>query len=177
MEQETNNKSDEIWLDVTHLVSFNSDLTINKHFYFKRGVYQVSNLGRFKKNNKVKKVKPDLQGTFTYVLGGHRFKLHQIVLQTFSPSEVSDGMSPDHINRFNRTDNSLSNLRWATRKTQYKNRENSIYKCKKVKCLNNGKIYNSCQEAENELGLVHNNVARVARGERNSIHGYRFIFL
>lgn len=177
MEQEINNKSDEIWLDVTHLVSFNSNLTINKHFYFNRGVYQVSNLGRFKKYDKIINVEPDSRGTYTHVLSGHRFKLHQIVLQTFMPNGIRDGMSPDHINRFSRNDNSLANLRWATRKTQFENRENVAYKYKSVKCLNNDETYISCQDAELKLGLAHNTVARVARGDRKSVRGYRFVFV
>ena len=84
-------------------------------------------------------------------------------------------MRPDHISR-NRKDNSLSNLRWATRAMQYYNRENKAYKTKLVKCSETGVVYNSCQEAEDELGLTRNTVSRVARGERKSIHGYHFVY-
>lgn len=68
-------------------------------------------------------------------------------------------------------------LRWADKKTQVYNRENKEYKYKKVMCMNNNKIYKSCQEAEADLGLVRNTVSRVARGERKSIRGYKFVFV
>jgi hypothetical protein len=102
--------------------------------------------------------------------------LHEIVLQVFKPDGNVSGCTPDHINRKDRENNSLSNLRWATRSEQYSNRENKAYKTKLVKCSETGIVYNSCQEAEDELGLTRNTVSRVARGERKSIHGYHFVY-
>ena len=51
-----------------------------------------------------------------------------------------------------------------------------LYKYKKVYCLNNNTLYNSCQDAEKHLNLVKNTVSRVARGERKSIHNYKFVY-
>ena len=103
--------------------------------------------------------------------------MHQIVLQTFNPEGIKNGYSPDHINRFDRLNNSLGNLRWADRKTQCYNRDNIRYKTKKVKCINNNTIYNSCKEAEINLNLAKNTVSRVARGERKSVKGYKFVYI
>lgn len=167
----------EEWRMVTKLYSRNSRWEKVKEYTFPVGFYYVSSLGRFKAKGKIKENKRDPVGTITYVLGNHRFKLHEIVLQTFLPEGNLDGYSPDHINRKKRFDNSLSNLRWADRKIQYSNRDNKSHKNKPVLCLQNNKTYNSCKEAETELNLIHNTVARVARGERKSIHGYSFIFV
>lgn len=60
---------------------------------------------------------------------------------------------------------------------QYYNRENKAYKLKRVKCVETGVIYESCQDAEDKIGLTHNTVSRVARGERKSIHGFHFDFV
>lgn len=98
------------------------------------------------------------------------------MMQSFYPDGIKDGVSVDHIDR-NPRNNHLSNLRWADKKTQVSNRENKEYKYKKVMCMNNNKIYKSCQEAEADLGLVRNTVSRVARGVRKSIHGYKFVFV
>ena len=168
---------EEIWKDVLKLHSRNSRWEKVKEFVFPKGLYQVSNFGRFKRKGKIINCKPDSVGTVTFSLKNHRFKLHEIVLQTFMPEGDIDGYSPDHINRNNRTNNRVDNLRWADRSTQYNNRNNSNSDCyKKVSCLQNGIVYNSCREAEDFLGLTRNTVSRVARGERKSIHGYNFIF-
>jgi len=166
----------EIWKDVLKLHSRNSRWEKVKEFVFPKGLYQVSNLGRFKRKGVIAKCKPDSVGTITLSLKRHRFKLHEIVLQTFMPEGNLDGYSPDHIDRNNRTNNSLDNLRWADRNTQYYNRENKSYKYKKVLCLQNGIVYNSCREAEDCLGLTRNTVSMAARGVLKSIHGYNFIF-
>jgi hypothetical protein len=168
---------EEIWKDVLKLHSRNSRWEKVKEFVFPKGLYQVSNFGRFKRKGKIINCKPDSVGTVTFSLKCHRFKLHEIVLQTFMPEGDIDGYSPDHINRNNRTNNRVDNLRWADRSTQYNNRNNSNSDCyKKVLCLQNGIVYNSCREAEDCLRLTRNTVSRVARGERKSIHGYNFIF-
>ena len=168
----------EEWKEVKELFRFDSccniinkiDVTNSKHKYY------VSNLGRFKRDDNILNNKPDSTGSVIYSLNGYRFKLHQIVLQTFKPEGIKDGYSVDHINRFNRWDNSLSNLRWADKRTQVYNRDNSEHQYKKVKCLNNGIIYISCQHAEKSLGLAHNTVSKMAR-EHIALNGYKFEYI
>lgn len=167
----------EIWLPVKRLYSYDSIWNINNVYEFEDGRYMVSNCGRFMCNGVIKHVKSDSVGTFTFSLKGHRFKLHQIVLQTFQPEGIKDGYSPDHIDRNRRWDNSINNLRWANRKIQYKNRDNASYKYKSVYCKETNKIYKSCQEAEKSLKLPKNMVSRVARGKRKTVHGYHFTYL
>lgn len=166
----------EIWKPVLQLWSFDSQHKRVKLYEIEKGRYYVSDLGRFMRDGKIIDAKPDKVGTKTFKLSNHRFKLHQIVLQTFYPEEIADGLSPDHISR-DRSDNRLSNLRWASREMQYTNRNNEAHNKKNVLCKNNNLVYSSCKEAEEDLGLVRNTVARVARGERKSIHGYKFTFI
>ena len=45
---------------------------------------------------------------------------------------------------------------------------------KKVRCLNNGKVYRSAREAAKELKLGHNYVALICRGKLKSTKGYVF---
>ena len=167
----------EIWKDVLVLYSYDSIWNIKDKYTFEKGKYEVSNLGRFKRRGVIVNVKPNNKKDFVHSLDGHRFKLHQIVLQTFNPDGIKNGYSPDHINRFDRLNNSLSNLRWADRETQCNNRDKKKKKNKKVKCINNDTIYESCKEAEIDLNLAKNTVSRVARGERKSVKGYKFVYI
>lgn len=164
---------------IIKLLRQNSKLEIIAEYSFVNRNYEIDEEGNFYRNGKLVIVKPDGVKTFTYCLTDdnnihRRFKLHQIVYQVFGIEKLKNGYSIDHINRLDRLNNSISNLRLASRKMQYDNRDASSPQFKQVKCLNNNIIYKSCQHAEKELGLVKNTVARVARGDRKSIHGYYF---
>ena len=167
----------EIWKPVLKLFSYYNTWKIKDEYTFNYREYFVSNKGRFIYKGKLKNNKPDKKLNIVYSLQGKRFKIHQIVMQTFQPDGIKDFYSVDHIDRTNRLNNNLENLRWANRDIQYLNRENKLYKYKKILCHQNKKIYNSCQEVENDLGLVKNTVSRVARKDRKSIHGYTFEYV
>jgi hypothetical protein len=161
-------KQDSSWKIVSEHTFYKSDYRIFEDGSFYRGIRKVVN-------------KPDAKGDIFVQLTDDnnikvRFKIHQIVAQTFLPNKLKDGCSVDHINR-NRLDNSLLNLRIASRQTQYTNRENVEYKYKKVMCLTNNITYKSCRHAEISLRLTFNTVSRVARGDRKSIHGYEFKYV
>lgn len=48
---------------------------------------------------------------------------------------------------------------------------------KECVCLNDGKVYPSCKEAEREYNLTKDSVGRICRGERLSVHNLRFDFV
>lgn len=150
------------------------------HSFNKRD-YKVDTSGNVYRDGVLIRVRPDARDNLViYMVDdnglGVRFKVHQIVLQTYDPAGFVDGVSVDHIDR-NRLNNNLLNLRWADHTLQFKNRDNITYKEKKVLCLANNIIYTSCKEAEEELGLVFNSVSRVARGGRKSTGGYEFKYV
>ena len=165
----------EIWKPIKKLIRFNKRHEIVKEIFLDDGYY-VSNRGRIMlSNGEISRMKPNHKGYTTIQFRKEKFKLQQIIMQIFHPEGIRNGVSVDHIDR-NPRNNHLDNLRWASDSLQNCNRKVN-FKCKKVKCVENGVVYSSCQEAEDSLGLVRNTVSRVARGKRKSIHGYHFIFV
>lgn len=168
---------------VNKLYKFDELWNIKSEHYFDNRKYFISNFGRLKydnkiTNNKYNTYKTELVNAFIDNNNNReRFKRHQIVAQTFLEGEYVKGYSPDHINRFERFDNSVFNLRWASRDIQCINRDNIGNRNKEVKCLNNNIIYRSCAEAERDLNLTFNTVAPVARGEKSSVFGYKFTYV
>jgi hypothetical protein len=167
---------------IINLLRQDSKWNIVEEYCFKSRNYEVDENGNFYRNGQLVVVKSDRVKTFTHCLTDddnvhRRFKLHQIVYQVFGKEKIKDGYSVDHIKRLDRLNNSIYNLRLANRKKQYENRDASTPQFKKVKCLNNGVVYKSCQDAEIKLNLTKNTVSRVARGERKSIHGYFFEYI
>ena len=163
---------------VTELKHQTSSYKITTVHTFSNRMYEVDDDGNFYRAGIIMHAKPDGALSKTHGLTDdnckqQRFKLHQIILQTFDPLGMKCGMCVDHENR-DRLDNRISNLRWATIKQQAENRENIAYKHKPVVCHELGVVFSSCKKAETSIGLNHNTVARVARGGRKHSGGYTF---
>lgn len=99
-----------------------------------KGIYQISNLGRIKslprmmqKRKCVETIKkPSLSNKGYYRIPLYNngkakyYAIHRLVAETFIPN-LENKPTVDHIDR-NRTNNMVSNLRWATYKEQRANR-------------------------------------------------------
>lgn len=85
-------------------------------------MYDVSNFGRVRhKSNKVLlNGSITKEGYWAYSLEDKKYLAHRLVLQSFYPIDNFEEMTVDHKNGI-KTDNNLSNLRWAT------NEENILF--------------------------------------------------
>lgn len=172
----------EIWEKVTYLVKFDEDFEVKSTHRFEMECY-VSSFGRLSRDGVICNLsygdKFDITSMFTDTEGNQvRFKRHQIVMQTFFMGDRQRFDTVDHINNRERFDNSIYNLRWADKDTQYGNRRDNPGKHRMVMCIGaEDEIFYSCREVERLYGLPPNSVGKVCRGELESICGYRFCYL
>ena len=109
-------------------------------------------------------------------------RIHRLVAEHFL-NNIDNKETVNHIDG-NKENNNLMNLEWSTFKEQnehlYRNNlksKDSINKvvkamnkaqAKKVKCLNNGEVYESASEAARVVGVSGSLIMRCCRGERKS---------
>jgi len=165
------------------------------------GNYQVSNMGRirsvertvvvdggkklYKRKLSGRIIEQHLNRGYPYVTlrkdgKSYTEKIHRCVCAAFIDNPHGFG-DVNHKNG-DRSDNRAENLEWCTR--QY-NIWHSYYVtkrepagCKKVLCLDNGKIYQSCMAAGRDLGLVNSgHISDVANGIYKQYRGYHFKFI
>lgn len=101
---------------------------------------------------------------------------HRLIALTFLGEPVESNASVDHINR-DRSDNKLSNLRWATSQEQAQNKSHFNGKLpKKVEqCNSDGTLitlWNSRQEAAKELNISVSGIAQCCRGNTDNYKGF-----
>jgi len=147
---------------------------------FQLSNYQVSNLGRIKniKTNYISKIKPRKDtNTIQYNLKDDKnnFKVYYgnvLVGKTFI-SNYKDCV--DHINRI-KSDNRLSNLRWATYSENSTNKIHEYKKGKKVYQYDlKGNLINTWDkivDIEKELKINHSNILAVINGRKPTTGGF-----
>lgn len=164
------------------------------------GIYRASNFGHIKALNyhrtgkeMVLKEYPIIHKCKNRLYKNHKicltkkgkqkwFLVHRLVYQAFHGS-IPNGYQIDHIDN-NPQNNKLQNLQILTKSQNQKKRfidnPSVAYNrigVKKIKCLENGEIYNSQSEAARDLGLYQSNIKQVLKGRQKHIHGYHFIYV
>ena len=156
------------------------------------GLYQVSNLGRFKSlprtttKGGILKIYINSRNKYGYVcLCKENIKkslrTHRIVLETFSPVKDMDQLQVNHINGI-KTDNRLINLEWVTQsenmKHAFDNGLQTVTWNRPVIRLKDNKIYDSLTEcAIDNGGSRAYQITRVCNGERKRFRKLRFMYL
>jgi hypothetical protein len=76
--------------------------------------YEISNLGKVRKNGKIKKQGPNSAGYYQTTINSKLRLVHRLVALTFNPPKYAWLNIADHKNQ-QITDNRAENLRWVTK--------------------------------------------------------------
>lgn len=159
------------------------------------GLYMVSDTGLVKAlpkstrhRERLLNPKPSKKGYYMLTLGvngkSHRIQAHRLVAHAFIPNPL--GLPQvNHLNGIG-TDNRVENLEWCTSKQNIYHRDHILRnglrdggrRPRKIKCVETGAVYPSCNEAARQLGLTRSNIHMLFRScKHHSVRGYHFIEL
>lgn len=158
-----------------------------------QGIYKISNYGKVLnvKTNKLRKLqvhkvknKHRIYNKCGVCLWKNKkyknFTLSRLVYETFI-GNVPDGFQIDHIDN-NPQNNRLDNLQLLTpsennKKIHVDNPNLRYLKATKIKCLNNGKIYNSQRDASRELNIDYKLINSALKNKNKTAKGFSFVYL
>ena len=150
------------------------------------GLYQVSNLGRVKRITTGRVLKPlkHANGYLMVKLSKNSIvytkTVHRLVAEAFIPNPEHKS-EINHIDE-NKTNNSLDNLEWMTRKENINHgtRTERMSKTQSIPIITTNiktgesKEFYGARECARQLGLTHGNITSVIKGRYKQTGGYTF---
>ena len=143
--------------------------------------YEVSNMGRVRKDEKVLEASKDGEGYLRLTVDGIRMRVHTLVAETF----LVKRFVVNHIDG-NKENNKLSNLEFVSPKTNSRlaglngqlkggKGEKAVIAIK----VNTGEKHYFCSQKDAALfiGCDDSEINKTARGKRKTTHGYKIQYL
>jgi hypothetical protein len=142
-----------------------------------RGKYAITETGEVYSYKKNKYLTPTDNGygyKFITLYGNgkkNKHYIHRLVLETFKPVENMAQLQCNHIDE-NKSNNNLSNLEWCTAKENAnsgtRNERSAKARSMKVYCRELDRIFNSMNEAADELEINSGHICECCKGQRKT---------
>ena len=145
------------------------------------GLYAITNCGQVWSYRKNTFLKPYLaRGYFKVCLCKDKIRkqvlIHRLVAESFLPNPQNLPQI-NHIDE-NKKNNCVDNLEWCNAKynINYGEHNKKVGKshCKKVYCVELGKVFESAKLAAMQLGLSDSNIAKCCKGKYKTTGGYHW---
>ena len=150
--------------------------------------YSVSSNGRVMNNKygRILKTRPDTKGYHRVCLynnsneRGSEMLVHRLVAEAFCDG-YQDGLDVNHIDGC-KDNNIVDNLEWCTRSENLKHcyqtglRDSPKNRCKSVRILETGEVFDSVRDCARYLGCEHSNISLCLHGSQKTCKGYHFEF-
>lgn len=142
--------------------------------------YWISNKGRFRRNDNLRKLNIDSDGYCRCHIGNKNARVHRLVAEAFIPNPENKPVV-DHIDGC-KTNNNVENLRWATVQENTQAASDMGLNTNGEKALifavdsdKNAYLFNSQIEAAQYTNINIKRVNKVANEREKSCCGYKFI--
>ena len=141
------------------------------------GLYAVTSCGKVwsHKSQKFLSLKTDKDGYQIVCLydaeGNKRYKrVNRLVLETYNPVEGMEKLQANHINEFEKDNNSLNNLNWMTpgENTNYGTRNARAARANgiPIRCIETGEVYESVSAASRAVDISRSCIAQAAMSHK-----------
>ena len=149
------------------------------------GLYQISNKGRVKRENKILKLCHNNYGYLHLSLckenHAKTILVHTLVAKAF----IDNPYNYKQINHIdgNKENNSVSNLEWCSQKTNNRHAiKMGLRKARKIEMLHNGErimVFENRMEIDTYFGrkLYQDLISRACNGKRKSAYGYQWRYV
>ena len=144
--------------------------------------FYISNLGRVRRNDKLKKIQVDIEGYCRVHIGDKKKRLHRLVAEAFVPNPDNLPMV-DHIDN-NKQNCAASNLQWCTAKTNTakaardglmsRQRPSIVFA---ISPEDQGILYKNQSECATDLDISVKNINKTLNGKQLTAKNYKFFKL
>lgn len=141
--------------------------------------YYISNMGRFRRGNSLRKISIDSEGYGRCNIGKKKLRVHRLVAEAFIPNPDNLPVV-DHLDA-NKSNNIVTNLRWCTQQ------ENTQAACdmglgntnRKTLVIGidkdlHGYLFANQKDAADKTGVPQKAISKIVLGKERSRNGYRF---